>query len=69
MDAVLKAVLALARRHEVSIDSCYASLVIAVCVIVGFATSLDPRVNLVDAAAPCLLLHSLTGRVMGRMYS
>ncbi len=69
IDVVLKAVLMLARQHDVAIDSCYASLVIAVCVIVGFATSLDPRVNLVDAATPCLLLHALTGRVMGRMYS
>lgn len=41
----------------------------AVCVLVGFATSLDPEVNLMDAAAPCLLAHSLTGRVVGRLYS
>ncbi len=33
LDSVLQGVLRLARRHEVSIDSCYASLVISVCVI------------------------------------
>ncbi len=31
--------------HQVSIDSAYASLVISVCVIVGFATSLDAGVK------------------------
>lgn len=51
-----------------SIDSNYASLVIGVCVLVGFATSLDKRVNLMDAAAPCLFVHNLTGRVLGRLY-
>jgi hypothetical protein len=35
---------------------------------VGFATSLDRRVNLMDAAAPCFLYHTLTGRVSGRLY-
>ncbi|KXZ56229.1 hypothetical protein GPECTOR_1g2 [Gonium pectorale] len=69
LDAVMKDVLRLARRHRVTIDSCYASLVIAVCVIVGFATSLDPGVNLVDAAVPAMLAHALTGRVVGRLYS
>ena len=69
LDGVLKAVLALAREHEVSIESCYATLVIAVCVIVGFAAELDPAVNLVDAAVPCFLMHQLTGRVIGRLYS
>jgi len=52
----------------VSIDSSYASLVIAICVLVGFATSLDDNVNIVDAAVPCLLNYFLTGRYMGRMY-
>jgi aarF domain-containing kinase len=42
---------------------------VAVCVLVGFATSLDPGVNMMDAAAPCLIAHRLTGRVMGRLYS
>lgn len=69
LNAVMKAVLRLARQHAVTIDSCYTSLVITVCVIVGFATSLDPLVNLVDAAVPALLAHALTGRVVGRLYS
>lgn len=51
-----------------SIDSNYAALVIGVCVLVGFATSLDPEVNLMDAAAPCLFAYNLTGRVLGRLY-
>lgn len=53
---------------QVSIDSNYAALVVGVCVIVGFATSLDRRVNLMDAATPCFLYHALTGRVSGRLY-
>lgn len=39
-----------------------------ICVIVGFAAALDPAVNLMDAATPCLLAYSLTGRVAGRLY-
>jgi hypothetical protein len=38
VDFVLKEVLQLARKHEVSIDSSYAALVVGVCVLVGFAT-------------------------------
>lgn len=68
LDAVMKEVLHLARKHEVSIDSNYAALVIGVCVIVGFATALDKRVNLMDAAIPCFLNFALTGRVAGRLY-
>lgn len=68
LDAVLKGILRLARRHTVAIDSNYAALVIGVCVLVGFATSLDPKVNLMDAAAPCLFAYNLTGRVLGRLY-
>lgn len=55
-------------QAQVSIDSNYAALVIGVCVLVGFATSLDPDVNLMDAAAPCLFAYNLTGRVLGRLY-
>jgi hypothetical protein len=51
----MKAVLALARKHGVSIDSCYASLVISVCVLVGFGKALDPAVNLMDAGAGWLV--------------
>jgi hypothetical protein len=45
MDALLKDILRLARKYEVAIDSCFASLLIAVCVLVGFATSLDPQAS------------------------
>lgn len=69
LDAVMKAVLGLARKHHVSIDSCYASLVISVCVLVGFAKALDPGVNLMDAATPTLLAYATTGAVVGRLYS
>jgi predicted unusual protein kinase regulating ubiquinone biosynthesis (AarF/ABC1/UbiB family) len=51
LDAVMKAVLGLARKWGVSIDSCYASLVISVCVLVGFAQALDPGVNIIDAVS------------------
>ena len=68
VDTVLKAVLLLARKHEVCIDSSYAALVLGVCVIVGFATGLDPVVNIMDAATPCFFVNQLTGRVRGRLY-
>jgi hypothetical protein len=35
----------------------------------GFASALDPEVNVMDAAAPVLLAYSLTGRAFGRLYS
>ena len=66
---VLKAMLQLARKHEVTVDSGYAALVIGVCVLVGFATSLDPSVNLMDAALPAFLINDLTGRIAGRLYA
>lgn len=66
---VLKAALHLARKHEVTIDSSYAALVVGVCVIVGFATALDPNVNLIDAATPAFLINDLTGRIAGRLYT
>ncbi len=65
----MKMVLSLASKLEVTIDSSYAALAIGVCVLVGFATSLDPTVNLMDAATPCLLAYALTGRVVGRLYT
>lgn len=51
-----------------TIDSAYASLVVAVCVLVGFARSLDPELSIMDAAVPCLFLYNLTGRIQGRIY-
>jgi aarF domain-containing kinase len=69
LDYVMQQVLGLARKHSVAIDSCYASLVISVCVLVGFGKALDPEVNLMDAATPTLLAYALTGKVVGRLYS
>lgn len=69
LDRVIKAVLVLSRHHEVHVQSKYASLLLGVCIVVGFATGLDPQVNLMDAAIPSLLTFDLTGRLIGRLYS
>ncbi|CAL8461811.1 g1342 [Coccomyxa elongata] len=69
VDRVLKSALQLARKHEVVIDSSYAALVVGVCVIVGFATALDPAVNLIDAATSAFFINDLTGRIAGRLYT
>lgn len=68
LNFVLKQVLQLCRKHEVTIDSSYASLVVAVCVLVGFARSLDPELSIMDAAIPCLFLYNLVGRIPGGIY-
>ena len=67
LDRVMKSILKLLRKHEVTIDSCYAALCISICVIIGFATSLDPAVNVIDAATSCILAWRLTGKVMGTL--
>lgn len=66
VDYVLKEILRVARRHEVAVDGSLASLIIGVVVITGFATSLDPGVNLIDAAVPAFLAYNLTGRIVER---
>uniref|UniRef100_A0A7S3XDK9 Protein kinase domain-containing protein n=1 Tax=Picocystis salinarum TaxID=88271 RepID=A0A7S3XDK9_9CHLO len=68
VDRVLKECLRLCRQYEVSVDVEYAELVLGVCIITGFATQLDPEVNLMDAAVPCFFLYNLLGRVSGRVY-
>jgi len=68
VDRVLKECLRLCRQYEVSVDVEYAELVLGVCIITGFATNLDPEVNLMDAAVPCFFLYNLLGRVSGRVY-
>jgi len=68
LDSALKSMLRCARKHQMSIDSEYASLALGAVLMVGFAKSLDPRVNLMDAAATTLLTYALTGRVVGRLY-
>ena len=69
LDVVLQSTLALCRVHGLAVSSQYAALVVGVCVIVGFATALDPGVNLMDASVPCLLAYAITGRVLGGLYS
>lgn len=68
LDRVMKEVLVVAREHEVGIDSKYASLVLGLLILVGFAQGMDPHLNLMDAAIPCLLTYNLTGRIVGRLY-
>eukprot|EP00850_Spirogloea_muscicola_P004726 SM000020S06076 [mRNA] locus=s20:890226:896111:+ [translate_table: standard] len=68
LNHILKQVLGLCRKHEVTINATYASLVIAVCVLVGFANALDPKLSIMDGAVPCLFLYNLTGRVIGQVY-
>ena len=68
LDGLLKDVMQLFRKHTVSIDGIYASLVVSMCVLVGFATSLDPEINLYEVAAPSVMAFALTGDVMGRLF-
>ena len=68
LDGLLKDVMQLFRKHAVSIDGIYASLVVSMCVLVGFATSLDPEINLYEVAAPSVMAFALTGDVMGRLF-
>lgn len=68
LDELLKEIMRLFRKHGVSIDGVYASLVVSLCVLVGFATSLDPQVNLFEVAAPSVMAFALTGDVMGRLF-
>ncbi|KAK3267831.1 hypothetical protein CYMTET_23636 [Cymbomonas tetramitiformis] len=68
LDVVMKTVLKLARKHEVKVDSSYAALVVGVCVLVGMASATDPNMCLMEAAVPCFLAYSMTGRVIGRLY-
>jgi len=68
LDGLLKEIMQLFRKHGVSIDGIYASLVVSLCVLVGFATSLDPEINLFEVAAPSVMAFALTGDVVGRLF-
>ena len=46
----------------------YASLVVSLCVLVGFATSLDEHLNLFEVAVAAFLSYSVTGDVVGKLY-
>lgn len=69
IDAVLKAVMVLLRKHGVSIDAVYASLVVSMCVLVGFANSLDENLNLFEVAISAFLSYSVTGEVVGKLFA
>ena len=66
---MLKAVMVLLRRRGVSIDAVYASLVVSLCVLVGFANSLDENLNLFDVAVTAFLSYSVTGDIAGKLYA
>ena len=68
IDDVLKRVMGLLRRRGVSVDAVYASLVVSLCVLVGFATSLDEHLNLFEVAVAAFLSYSVTGDVVGKLY-
>ena len=56
------------RRHGVSIDAVYASLIVSMCVLVGFANSLDENLNLFEVAVTAFLSYSVTGEVVGKLF-
>jgi predicted unusual protein kinase regulating ubiquinone biosynthesis (AarF/ABC1/UbiB family) len=61
LDAVLGRVLLLVKKHGVALDGSHALLCMGCCALVRCASALDPEFNLLDAAAPALLCHALTG--------
>jgi len=68
LDALLKDVMGLFRKYMVSIDGIYASLIVSLCVLVGFAKSLDQNINLFEVATPAVMAYALTGNVVGRLF-
>jgi len=69
IDDVLKRVMVLLRKRGVSIDAVFASLVVSMCVLVGFATALDENLNLFEVAISAFLSWSVTGDVVGKLYA
>lgn len=59
---VLRGVLALVRKHHVSIEANYMTLVMNVLCLEGMATALLPDYNVLDAARPLLVTHRLLPR-------
>jgi len=60
--SVLTRMLSLSCKHRVQLDSCFASVVIAVVILEGLARRLDPSLDLIDAALPYLVRDSIRGR-------
>ena len=69
IDDVLKSVMVLLRKRNVAIDAVFASLVVSMCVLVGFATALDEELNLFEVAISAFLSWSVTGDVVGKLYA
>lgn len=70
IDAVLKAVMVLLRQHKVAIDPVYATLVVSLCVCVGFANSLDKDLNLFEVAVSAFVSYATVGEVVsGKLYA
>ena len=70
IDAVLKAVMVLLRQHKVAIDPVYATLVVSLCVSVGFANSLDKDLNLFEVAVSAFVSYATVGEVVsGKLYT
>tara|TARA_B110000977_G_C11039067_1_gene478195 strand:- start:756 stop:1814 length:1059 start_codon:yes stop_codon:yes gene_type:complete len=69
IDDVLKRVMTLLRTRNVAIDAVFASLVVSMCVLVGFATALDENLNLFEVAIAAFLSWSVTGDVVGKLYA
>ena len=70
IDAVLKAVMVLLRQHKVAIDPVYATLVVSLCVCVGFANSLDKDLNLFEVAVSAFVSYATVGEVVsGKLYT
>ena len=69
IDDVLKRVLTILRARGVSIDAVFASLVVSMCVLVGFATALDENLNLFEVAVSAFLSWTVTGDVVGKLYA
>ena len=69
IDDVLKRVLTILRARGVSVDAVFASLVVSMCVLVGFATALDENLNLFEVAISAFLSWTVTGDVAGKLYA
>lgn len=61
LGAVLRGMLETVRKHHVSIDGNYATLVVNVMCIESMARGLEPRYNVLDAAYPLLRAHQIMG--------
>jgi len=66
---VLPLALGLVRRHRVSIDANYMTLVINAMCLEGMAAKLEPHYNVLDAARPLLSVYRRVPRSLFRVLS